>query len=54
MHRKIRVLICDDHALFREGVKTILSLQPDIEVVGEADNGKDAVEEALRLILTWF
>lgn len=49
MHNKIAVLICDDHALFREGVKSILSLQPDIEVVGEAADGKEAVEQALRL-----
>ncbi len=47
--RKITVLICDDHALFREGVKTILGAQPDIEIVGEAENGKDAVEQAIRL-----
>jgi two-component system response regulator NreC len=49
MQKKITVLICDDHALFREGVKTILSAQPDIEVVGEAANGKEAVEQAIRL-----
>jgi DNA-binding NarL/FixJ family response regulator len=33
----------DDHALFREGVKTILKSQPAIEVIGEASNGKEAV-----------
>jgi two-component system response regulator NreC len=47
--KKITVLVCDDHALFREGVKTILSSQPDIEVTGEAADGKEAVEESLRL-----
>lgn len=47
--KRIRVLVCDDHALFREGVKTILGTQPDIEVVGEAGDGKEAVELALRL-----
>jgi len=47
--KKITVLVCDDHELFREGVKTILSSQPDIEVVGEAADGKEAIEEALRL-----
>jgi two-component system response regulator NreC len=47
--KKITVLVCDDHALFREGVKTILSTQPDIEVIGEAADGKEAVEEAIRL-----
>jgi two-component system, NarL family, response regulator NreC len=49
MRKKITVLICDDHAMFREGVKTILSAQPDIEVVGEAADGKEAVEQATRL-----
>src|SRR5579864_871435 len=47
--KRIRVLVCDDHALFREGVKTILGTQPDIEVVGEAGDGKEAVELALRV-----
>lgn len=49
MPKTIRVLVCDDHALFREGVKTILNSQPDIEVVGEAADGKEAVAQAIRL-----
>ncbi len=47
--KKITVLVCDDHALFREGVKTILNSQPDIEIIGEAADGKEAVQEAIRL-----
>jgi len=47
--KRIRVLVCDDHALFREGVKSILNSQPDIEVVGEAVDGQEAVKQALRL-----
>jgi len=47
--KKITVLICDDHALFREGVKTILSSQPDFEVVGEAEDGKEGIDLAVRL-----
>ncbi len=41
----IRVLLVDDQALFREGLRTLLGIHPDLEVVGEAANG----EEALRL-----
>ncbi|MFD9737308.1 response regulator [Umezawaea sp. NPDC059074] len=44
-----RVLVCDDQAMMRAGYVTILGAQADIEVVGEADNGVDAVREARRL-----
>jgi two-component system, NarL family, response regulator NreC len=46
---KIRVLLCDDHALFREGLRAILREQPIFEVVGEAANGIAAVDETRRL-----
>jgi len=45
----IRVLIVDDHVMLRAGFRTILGTQPDIEVVGEAGTGADAVTEAARL-----
>jgi two-component system, NarL family, response regulator LiaR len=45
----IRVLFVDDHEMVRIGVSSYLSAQPDIEVVGEADNGKTAIELALSL-----
>ncbi|MFD6533320.1 response regulator [Streptomyces sp. NPDC060184] len=45
----IRVLVCDDQELVRTGYVTIFSAQPDIEVVGEAENGHAAVEAARRL-----
>jgi DNA-binding NarL/FixJ family response regulator len=45
----IRVLLVDDQPLFREGVHTLLSLQPDLEVVGEAGDGEEAVRLAARL-----
>jgi DNA-binding NarL/FixJ family response regulator len=45
----IRVLVADDHDLVRTGLKMILAAQPDIEVVGEAANGRDAVLLARRL-----
>ena len=45
----IRVLLVDDQALFREGLRTLLDLQPDIEVVGEAKDGREAIECAARV-----
>ncbi|MDR4887948.1 response regulator transcription factor [Fredinandcohnia sp. QZ13] len=45
----IKVLFVDDHEMVRIGVSSYLSAQPDIEVVGEADDGKIAVELALEL-----
>ena len=48
---KIRVLITDDHMLFRQGIRTLLSAESDIDVVGEAANAADAVA-ARRLAKT--
>ena len=45
----IRVLLVDDQNLFREGLRTILSVQADIEVVGEAANGQEALVQAAAL-----
>jgi two-component system, NarL family, response regulator LiaR len=45
----IRVLIVDDHAVVRQGLRTFLSLQDGIEVVGEASGGREAVAAAQRL-----
>lgn len=45
----IRVLVVDDHKIVREGLASILSEQSDIEVVGQAGNGREAVETADRL-----
>jgi len=46
---KIKVLIADDHALFREGIQALLSKCQDIEVVGEASNGEESIERAKEL-----
>ncbi|PZR96656.1 MAG: DNA-binding response regulator [Candidatus Chloroheliales bacterium] len=46
---RIRVLIADDHAVVRQGLRGFLELQPNIEVVGEAVDGMDAVEKAQAL-----
>ena len=45
----IRILIVDDHAILREGLKMVLGLEADLEVVGEADNGQEGVGLAARL-----
>lgn len=46
---KITVLVADDHAVVRDGLRAILESESDIEVVGAAINGRDAVQEARRL-----
>ena len=49
MSNLIKVIIADDHEMVRIGVSAYLSAQPDIEVIGEAENGAEAVEKALAL-----
>src|SRR5450759_1397788 len=49
MKGKIKLLLCDDHTLFREGVKEILKYETSIEIVGEAADGRQAVAKALEL-----
>jgi DNA-binding NarL/FixJ family response regulator len=46
---KIRVLIVDDHAILREGIRALLAAHDDIEVVGEAADGREAVEKVHQL-----
>ena len=45
----IRVLLADDHTILRAGLRMMLSVQPDIEIVGEASDGRQAIAEAQRL-----
>jgi len=40
---KIRVFLTDDHTLFRQGIKTLVASEPDMEPVGEASNAVDAI-----------
>ncbi|HWA10523.1 MAG TPA: response regulator transcription factor [Opitutaceae bacterium] len=47
--KKISVLLADDHTVVRQGLRTLLSSEPDIEVVGEAENGRQAVQMAHQL-----
>ncbi len=49
MAERIRVLLIDDHAVVRQGLRSFLELQPDIEVVGEAAGATDGVDQAARL-----
>jgi len=42
----IKILITDDHQLFREGIVNLLSASPQIEIVGQAENGQEAIEKA--------
>jgi DNA-binding NarL/FixJ family response regulator len=49
MSARITVFLCEDHVLFREGLRAILREQPGFEVVGEAGEGEEAVEKVRRL-----
>ncbi|MBI4481741.1 MAG: response regulator transcription factor [Acidobacteria bacterium] len=48
--KKIRILIADDHAILRQGIRKLLEAEPDMEVVEEAVEGMDAVQKANRLL----
>jgi len=48
--KKIRVLIVDDHTLVRDGIRSLLALAADIEIVGEAADGREALEKVRRLM----
>ncbi len=49
MREKIRILLADDHAVVRQGFKMILAAQQDMEIVGEAGNGREALDLAGQL-----
>jgi NarL family two-component system response regulator LiaR len=49
MSKPITVLIADDHAIVRKGIRALLATEPDIEVIGEAEDGGQAIAEASRL-----
>jgi DNA-binding NarL/FixJ family response regulator len=50
MSAKIRVLLVDDHTVVRRGLRLAFGLEPDLDVVGEAENGKQAIEAAAALL----
>jgi NarL family two-component system response regulator LiaR len=45
----VRVLIADDHHVVRQGLRMFLALDPELEVIGEASNGQEAVAQARQL-----
>lgn len=47
--RRIRVLVADDHTMVRDGIRAVLALQRDIQVVGDAVNGREALEKTVEL-----
>ena len=47
--RRIRVLVADDHAIIRDGIRALLGVQKDMQVVGEAVDGQDALEKTRQL-----
>ena len=50
---KTRILLADDHALVRRGLRLVLDAEPDLEVVAEAGDGAEAVRLALTPRSTW-
>ncbi len=49
MNSSIRILICEDHGIVRKGIRALLATEPNIQIVGEAENGAEAVEQAAAL-----
>jgi len=47
---KIKVLIVDDHAIMRDGIRALLSIHNDIEAIGEASEGREAIEKVRELV----
>jgi DNA-binding NarL/FixJ family response regulator len=47
--KKLRILLADDHTVMRTGLRVLLERQPNLEVVGEAENGRDAIQLAASL-----
>jgi DNA-binding NarL/FixJ family response regulator len=48
--KRIRVLIVDDHAVVRDGIRAVLALQRDMQVIGEAADGKEAIEKSIEFM----
>ena len=51
--KPIRILLADDHTLMRAGIRALLEKQNDMEVVGEAADGQEALQKIAKLRRTW-
>ena len=49
---KQRIMLADDHAVLRAGIRTLLDLEADMEVIGEAEDGLQAIAQANKLHVT--
>ena len=49
MSNPVRIMLADDHTIVRQGLARLLEEQPDLKVIGEATNGRDAVDKAKQL-----
>ena len=49
MSKTIQIIIADDHSIVRKGIRALLATEPDIQVIGEAADGKEAVTMAQQL-----
>jgi len=47
--KKLRIVLADDHEMFRQGIKALIDLEPDLQVVGEASTGREALERVVEL-----
>lgn len=49
MSEKVRVFVCDDHTIFREGLKAIFRHEPSVEIVGEASDGRQCLDAIMKV-----
>ncbi|HRO92148.1 MAG TPA: response regulator, partial [Promineifilum sp.] len=49
MSETIRLLLADDHAVVRSGLRLLLEAQPDLAIIGEAENGEEAIRRTAEL-----
>ena len=50
MENKLKIVLAEDHTILREGLRALLSTDPNFEIVGEAQDGRDAVRSVAKLL----